>query len=165
MRRLLEREIRNFVRTIDENIFIDFKCRYFECDWTINTIYIPIHDFMFEMANESIINDILKENSIHHGLMTPMFSILHEVGHIMTIPNYTSPKSAMRQHQHKVEGLRNLFETLEKDEILRKYKGLKVERDADEWAYNFYKENRLMLHEVNNKIRKIILKQNTAPMG
>jgi hypothetical protein len=149
----LERNIIRFVRSIEPSIKVVFHDGAWESDIIGKQVFVNIDDFFFSFTDENEHLEIMRENGFVVDVMLPTYILLHEVGHIMSAKNYKrSPMLMLDEYEKSVNGLVKHFRGLE---LLRKYKALKLERDADRYAYDYYIHNYKKVKALDSAIQEI----------
>jgi hypothetical protein len=148
----IKREIKRFIKSVDKNVDVVFHDGHMESDSLNSTIYINIDEYLYEHDDEQDHLNVLKQNNMLIDVLLPTFIILHEVGHVVSSRKYKT-KRMFDQYEKQVDSLVKQYKGLE---LLKKYKSLKVEKDADEYAYNYYLHNYEKVKAFDNKIKSII---------
>lgn len=151
--RKIELEIRRFVYKVNPKIRVVFHDNSMESDSLNGTIFLNIDEFLYLFDDEKAIKQVLKENGMIFDVMLPTFMVLHEIGHVQTIKKYRSP---IRQLMLYSKGCDKLVEIGNPYEKLKKYYQLKLEKDANNYAYNFYLHNYNFVKQFDEKIRAML---------
>jgi hypothetical protein len=133
----LERNIIRFVRSVEPSIKVVFHNGAMESDSLNKRLYINKDEFIYTFSDEVDHKAIMKENGLVIDIMLPTYILLHEIGHIVSFKRYNTSR-VLDQYTKAVDGLVKQFKGLE---LLRKYKALKLEREADNYAYSYYIHN------------------------
>lgn len=141
--------IDKFVQEIDPEIEVE-EGDEFESDVFNKVVYAAIDEYFFVYEDEVLHQILLKEKGYNLEISLQMFSILHEIGHIMTISKYKDKLDKAMEYDR----LRfNLIKTHKNSlNLLREYKKLDLEVDADEYAYAYYQENKEKVLELDKKL-------------
>ena len=83
-----------------------------------------------------------------------MMSLLHEVGHAMTL--FTFSETEMENAHQAKELIKIDLEEEDTDETFSKYFDLDIEKVATEWAVNYYKSNRKKIEDFYLKFEKTL---------
>lgn len=83
-----------------------------------------------------------------------MMSLLHEVGHAMTL--FTFSKTEMENAHHAKELIENDLKEEDTDETFSKYFDLDIEKVATEWAVNYYRSNSEKIEDFYLKFEKTL---------
>jgi hypothetical protein len=150
--RKIENMIRKFVSQVEPNVRVIFHDGDMESDSLNAVIYINVDEFLYTFSDEKNHLQIMRENGLLTDILVPTFIVLHEIGHVATARNYKT-KRVFDQYEKQVDGLVKRYKGLE---LLRKYKGLKVEREADKFAYNYYLHNYNFVKDFDNQIRALL---------
>lgn len=148
----IKKEIKKFVKSVDKDVKVVFHDGNMESDSLNSTIYINIDEYLYEHDDEQLHLNVLKGNNMFIDVLLPTFIILHEVGHVVSSRKYKT-KRIFDQYEKQVDSLVKRYEGIE---LLKKYKSLKVEKDADEYAYNYYLHNYKKVKAFDEKIKSII---------
>jgi hypothetical protein len=151
--RKIERMIRNFVREIDPNVRVVFHDGDMESDGTKQTIYVNVDEFLYTYDDEQNHLQVMKENGLLIDILVPTYIILHEIGHVVNDRKYKYLNAMLMQYHYKVNELVKRYDGIE---LLRKYKQLKLEKDADEFAYKYYLHNYNFIKKFDDEIRAVL---------
>jgi hypothetical protein len=151
--RKLEILIRKFIYQIDKNIRVVFHDDEMESASLEKTVFMNVDEFIYKFDNEDLHIRIMKEKGMLIDILLPTFILLHEIGHCKTINRYVSPLGKLRQFETKRD---NLIKNLNGYELLKTYKYLDLEKDADEYAYNFYLHNYTFVKKFDKEIRAML---------
>jgi len=152
--KLLKKEIKDFVKEIDPSVFVQFHRGNMESDNLSKTVYININEFVYEPNDESLHLQVMKENGLITDILLPTYILLHEIGHVVSFQKYMAKRALLRQYSNQVI---NIYENLKGLERMRAYKKLKLEKDADNFAYKFYLHNYEFVKGFDQKVRELIL--------
>ena len=133
----LQRSIIRFVRSVEPSIQVVFHDGPMESDTLNKRVYINTDEFIYAFSDEADHKAVMKENGLVIDIMLPTYILLHEIGHVVSFKRYNTSR-LLEQYAKAVDGLVVQFKGLE---LLRKYKALKLEREADNYAYNYYIHN------------------------
>jgi hypothetical protein len=133
----LQRNIIRFVRSVEPSIQVVFHDGPMESDSLNKRIYINTDEFIYTFSDEVDHKAVMKENGLVIDIMLPTYILLHEIGHVVSFKKYNT-SHLLEQYEKAVDGLVKQFKGLE---LLRKYKALKLEREADKYAYSYYIHN------------------------
>ena len=151
--KLLERKILAFVRSIDPSISVIFHDGNMESEAETKRIYINTSEFLYIYDDEPDHIHIMKENGLIIDILLPTYILLHEIGHVKMRQTYKNPKVLDRRYAFNVNRIVQQHEGLER---LRLYKKLKLERDADRYAYDYYLHNYPKVKAFDNHVRHIL---------
>jgi hypothetical protein len=152
--KLLERKIIQFVRKIDPSVSVVFHDGEMESDNIARKIYINLDEFLCQFSDEQNHLTAMRENGLIIDILLPTYILLHELGHTITFAKYKAKYGILRQYSKQVDRIADNYEGLE---ALRLYKQLKLEKDADEFAYKFYLHNYEFVKAFDQKVRELIL--------
>jgi hypothetical protein len=152
--RLLEKEIRDFVKEIDPSVFVQFHRGNMESDNLSKTVYIDTDEFVYEFDDESLHLQVMRENGLITDILLPTYILLHEIGHVVSFQKYVAKRALLRQYSSQVV---NIYNTLKGLDRMRAYKNLKLEKDADNFAYKFYLHNYEFVKAFDQKVRELVL--------
>jgi hypothetical protein len=133
----LQRNIIRFVRSVEPSIQVVFHDGPMESDSLNKRIYINTDEFIYTFSDEVDHKAVMKENGLVIDIMLPTYILLHEIGHVVSFKKYNTSR-LLEQYEKAVDGLVKQFNGLE---LIRKYKALKLEREADNYAYSYYIHN------------------------
>lgn len=150
--RTMELKIRRFINKIDPTIRVVFHDGAMESASLEKTIFVNIDEFLYIFDNECEHLQVLREKGMLIDILLPVYILLHEVGHIKTIKKYVSPRGMLRQYKEKSK-IVSKYKGIER---LRMYKKIHLEKDADEYAYNFYIHNYDFVKQFDNEIRAML---------
>lgn len=151
--RKIERQIRKFIHEIDPTIRVVFHEDEMECDPIRKIVYINKDEFLYVYDDEKIHKEVLREKGMIIDIIIPTFILLHEIGHIKSIENYKTKKGLMRQYDKQISKYHIELLSLED---LRKYKQLRLEKLADEYAYNYYLHHYEYVKQFNKNILSLL---------
>jgi hypothetical protein len=83
-----------------------------------------------------------------------MFAILHELGHCLTAPTYSDLDKEHNAYIHKQNKINTKI--LDNYNVMRKYRKIRLERDADLTAYAIYKKNKKLIAYYDKMLKEII---------
>ena len=95
----------------------------------------------------------MRENGLVIDIMLPTYILLHEIGHIKMYRTYKRKKRLELAYERNMEYIVANYQGLER---LRRYKALKLERDADKFAYYYYLHNYDMIKSFDKKIKSLL---------
>lgn len=153
MKNKLQREIIKLVRSIDTTISVVFHDGVMESESVNKRIYINLDEFGYVYDDEPDHIQVMKENGYVIDIMLPTYILLHEVGHVKMYERYKNKKRLEHIYEKSVKEIVANYQGLER---LRRYKALKLERDADRFAYNYYIHNYEHIKSFDNKIRSLL---------
>jgi hypothetical protein len=133
----LQRNIIRFVRSVEPSIQVVFHDGPMESDSLNKRIYINTDEFIYTFSDEVDHKAVMKENGLVIDIMLPTYILLHEIGHVVSFKKYHTSR-LLEQYEKAVDSLVKQFNGLE---LIRKYKALKLEREADNYAYSYYIHN------------------------
>jgi hypothetical protein len=151
--KLLERKIIMFVRSIDASIGIVFHDGDMESEAENKRLFINIDEFLYTYDDEPDHIQVMKEKGFIIDIMLPTYILLHEIGHVKMREQYANAKLLDYHYDYEVNKLVKEYQGLER---LRKYKSLKLEHDADRYAYNYYIHNYDKVKIFDNIIREML---------
>jgi hypothetical protein len=151
--RKLKKEIKEFIKKVSPETFVNFHKGNMESDVMTREIFVNIDEFLYEFEDEKSHLQIMKENGLITDILLPTYILLHEIGHVVSFKKYVAKRALLRQYNTQVV---NIYNTLKGLKRMREYKKLKLERDADNFAYNYYLHNYNFVKEFDNKIRELI---------
>lgn len=134
----IERKIKSFVRSIDPSIQVMFHDGAMESEAQNKRIFINVDEFLYVFDDEPDHIQVMKEKGYIIDIMLPTYILLHEIGHVKMFEQYPNRAVLNRQYEIEVDRVVKKYEGIER---LRQYKNLKLERDADKFAYNYYLHN------------------------
>jgi hypothetical protein len=143
--------IKEFMNRIDNTIKIKKGKEFFELLET-NEINVVYKEFIKPKKDDEYHIQVLKEKGYDLDIGINVFYLLHELGHIKTYKNYgTKRKAILNDYYKKIDELN------ENDFVkrLRLYKNIKMEKDADLFAYLFYKNYYKVVKDFDNKIKEL----------
>lgn len=151
--KLLERKIMSFVRSIDPSISIIFHDGNMESEAQNKRIFINISEFLYIYDDEPDHIQVMKENGMLIDILLPTYILLHEIGHVKMRQTYKNPKVLDKRYAFNVNRIVQKHKGLER---LRLYKKLKLEKDADQYAYDYYIHNYPKVKAFDNYVRKLL---------
>lgn len=153
MREQLKREIIRLVRKIDPSISVNFHDGNMESESVNNKIFINLDEFLYTYDDEPDHLQVMRENGLVIDIMLPTYILLHEIGHIKMYRTYKSKKRLELAYERNMEYIVSNYHGLDR---LRRYKALKLERDADKFAYYYYLHNYDMIKSFDKKIKSLL---------
>lgn len=127
--------IEKFAHTIDPEIEV-YDHEEFASDILSKAIFINTDEFFEDTPLMEIHKKLLKELGYKIDISIPVHAILHEIGHIVMAERYHNPALELLFYNMAVDRIaQKEIEVIDK---IREYKGLALEVDADEFAYDFY---------------------------
>lgn len=138
---------------------IDGEIRVFEdTDFasicTKKMIFVNLEEFFIESEEMATHKKIDKENGLFIDISYGLFAFLHEIGHVKTISKYKDPIKALENYSKKVSEI--LHEEGSVYDMLKVYKTLTLEKDADKFAIKHLERNYKELKELDKKILTVI---------
>jgi hypothetical protein len=149
----LERKILAFVRSIDPSISVEFHDGSMESESINKRIFINIDEFLYTYDDEPDHIQVMKENGFVIDIMLPTYILLHEIGHVKMRERYKNPSALEQQYDYQVNKIVSNYQGLDR---LRRYKALKLERDADKYAYDYYLHNYDKVKVFDDIIKKLM---------
>ena len=153
MREQLKREIIRLVRKVDPTISVNFHNGNMESESVNNKIFINVDEFLYTYDDEPDHLQVMRENGLVIDIMLPTYILLHEIGHIKMYRTYKRKKRLELAYERNMEYIVANYQGLER---LRRYKALKLERDADRFAYYYYLHNYDMIKSFDKKIKSLL---------
>lgn len=153
MREKLKREIIRLVRQVDPTISVNFHNGNMESESVNNKIFINVDEFLYTYDDEPDHLQVMRENGLVIDIMLPTYILLHEIGHIKMYRTYKRKKRLELAYERNMEYIVANYQGLER---LRRYKALKLERDADRFAYYYYLHNYDMIKSFDKKIKSLL---------
>lgn len=153
MKNKLQREIIKLVRAIDKNIGVVFHDGFMESESINKRIYINLDEFSYVFDDEPQHLQVMKENGFVIDVLLPTYILLHEIGHVKMYERYANPRKMDYEYEKNMDYIVKNYEGLDR---LRHYKALKMERDADLFAYNYYLHNYERVKAFDNMVRQMI---------
>lgn len=151
--RILKDLIRKFIKEIDPTIRTVFHDDKMESTPIQRIVFINIDEFLYVYDDEKLHKQVLKEKGMLLDIELPIFILLHEIGHIKSIENYKTKRALLRQYENQVRLTCPKILTVDD---LRKYKNIKLEKMADDYAYNFYLHNYNFVKEFDKQILDLL---------
>lgn len=151
--RKLKDLIGKFIKEIDPTIRTVFHDGKMESAPIQRIVFINIDEFLYVYDDEKLHKQVLKEKGMLLDIELPIFILLHEIGHIKSIENYKTKRALLRQYENQVRFTCPKISTIDD---LRKYKNIKLEKMADDYAYNFYLHNYNFVKELNKQILDLL---------
>jgi len=149
-KRLLEL-LNQFAHSINDNIEV-VEGMLFESDMIQRTVFVDLDNLHAE--DDEVHLQVMREMGYLIDINLYTYSFLHEIGHIMTSNKYSQIVPILRSYIKRVEKLEDL--DAEPVEIARVYKRLQLERDADEFAYQYYLHNYEAVKQLDKEILKLL---------
>lgn len=153
MKNKLQREILRLIRAIDREISVVFHDGSMESESANKRIYINTDEFNFVYDDEPDHIQVMKENGLIIDIMLPTYILLHEIGHVKMYERYTNARRLDYEYEKNMDYIVKNYQGLER---LRLYKALKLERDADMFAYSYYLHNYDKVKAFDNKIKDLL---------
>lgn len=153
MKNKIQREIIRLVRAIDKNIGVVFHEENMESESLTKRIFINVDEFGYVFDDESDHLQVMRENGLLLDIMLPTYILLHEIGHVKMRERYMNPRKLDYEYEKNMDYIVKNHYGLDR---LRLYKALKLERDADRYAYSFYLHNYEKIKAFDKKIRTLI---------
>lgn len=141
-----------FLKNIDEDIEL-FEGEISQSDSINKTIYFDFLEYPFKSSDEQLQMEILRERNIKIDVSLPTFIMLHELGHIMTINKLEKKEKYLNEYDKKVSKISKIYNKRDK---LNAYKNLTLERLADEYAYQIYKEKYMTVKHIDKTILSLL---------
>jgi hypothetical protein len=88
---------------------------------------------------ENILKTIYKEKNHDIKISMDTYAFFHELGHILSTKEIGELDDEMNAYEIEVEKLKN-DNKLSLEKVMVKYRNLKLEKLADKYAYEFYKQ-------------------------
>jgi len=151
--RLLEKEIKEFTKQVSPETFVNFHKGFMESDVMTRQIFVNTDEFIYEFNDEKLHLQIMKENGLITDILLPTYILLHEIGHVVSFKKYVAKRALLRQYETQ---MLRIYSNLRGLERMREYKKLKLERDADNFAYSYYLHNYDFVKAFDNKVRELI---------
>ena len=149
----LERKILAFVRSIDPSISVEFHDGSMESESINKRIFVNIDEFLYTYDDEPDHIQVMKENGFVIDIMLPTYILLHEIGHVKMRERYKNPSALEQQYDYQVNKIVSNYQGLDR---LRRYKALKLEQDADKYAYDYYLHNYDKVKVFDDIIKKLM---------
>ena len=143
-----QKAVRNFVKAIDPSIKVKFG-KYLECCPRENTIYVA---FKSNEIDTFTFMEFVEELNPNNELNDLVLGILHEIGHLYTLPT----KAKDREYSKQLAMLTTLNEIggMDDYDMNRAYLRLEIERNATEWAVDFAEENENFCKKFQKRLDK-----------
>ena len=142
-----------YAAKIDSEIQV-FEDTDFASICTKKIVFVNLEEFFIESEEIAIHKKIDKENGLFIDISYGLFAFLHEIGHIKTINKYKDPIKALENYSREVSEI--LHEEISTYDMLKVYKTLTLERDADKYAIKHLERNYKELKELDKKILAVI---------
>jgi hypothetical protein len=156
MKNKIQREIIRLVRAIDKNIGVVFHEENMESESQNKRIFINVDEFGYVFDDEADHLQVMRENGLLLDIMLPTYILLHEIGHVKMYEHYANPRKLNYEYEKNMDYIVKNYRGLDR---LRLYKALKLERDADRYAYDYYLHNYEKVKAFDKKIRSLIMAQ------
>jgi hypothetical protein len=146
---LLLEEIKEFTNFIDQDIGVsigEHSCAYTDTNDIVVGLYSTLYrDNLVDIAHEDyyITNGFNYED---YGIHYETFVILHEIGHLQTVPTH---KGFERYTRLEKKINKSKMEDYEK---LIAYFNLEVEKNADKWAIEFIRKFPIIIQDLDQSI-------------
>lgn len=150
-RKHLLRLLNRFARSIDADIRV-VEGYINESDIISKEVFVDLHNLQAE--DNDVHLQVMRELGYLIDINLYTYSFLHEIGHIMSASKYEQIIPFLRSYIKRVERLE--VSDLEPLEIARKYKELQLEKDADEYAYQYFLHNYEKVKELDSEIIKLL---------
>lgn len=151
--RKLELEIRRFIYKINPKIKVVFHDEKPESNSLAQTIFLNIDEFIYKYDDEDAYKKIYKEKGFLFDILQPTFTLLHEIGHVEMIKTYKNPFEELRLYEI---GCNNVLAIKNPYKRLKKYNELKLENDANSFAYSFFLHNYDFVKSFDEKVRAML---------
>ena len=150
---MIKKEVEEFTALIDQNIGVqigEHSCAYIDNNDIVIGVYSTLYrDNVVDIAHE----DYYLTNGFNYedyGIHYETFVILHEIGHLQTVPTKREQRKYNRQ-ERKITKNKKLTDY----EKLMHYVRLDVEVNADKWAMNYIKKFPILVQDLDNIIHII----------
>ena len=145
--------LKDFIKEIDINMTIK-KDKEFYASILERQVGIAYNHFIKPPISENRLHKkVLREMGIDFDITTTLYYLLHEIGHIQSAKKYGQDiYNRIENYLNENEKLIEIENELEK---LRLYKRITLELDADNYAYNYYLNNKKRLKKLDKELRKI----------
>lgn len=150
-RKHLLRLLNRFARSIDADIKV-VEGYINESDIISKEVFVDLHNLQAE--DNDVHLQVMRELGYLIDINLYTYSFLHEIGHIMSASKYEQIIPFLRSYIKRVERLE--VSDLEPLEMARKYKELQLEKDADEYAYQYFLHNYEKVKELDSEIIKLL---------
>lgn len=152
-RKHLLRLLNKFARSIDADIKV-LEGYITESDIIGKEVFVDLNNLHAE--DDEVHLQAMRELGYLIDINLYTYSFLHEIGHIMSASKYYQILPFLRSYMKKVERLE--VSDLEPLPMAREYKQLQLERDADEYAYQYFLHNYEKVKELDSEITKLLEK-------
>lgn len=142
-----------YAAKIDNEIQV-FEDADFASICTKKIIFVNLEEFFVESKEVATHKKIDRENGLFIDISYALFAFLHEIGHVKTIDKYADPLKTLENYSKEVAGV--LHNGGSAYDILKVYKTLTLERDADGYAIKHLEKNYKELKELDEKILTVI---------
>ena len=153
MRESIKRQIIKLIRKVDPSISVNFHDGNMESESINSKIFVNVDEFLHIYDDEKDQLQVMKENGYIIDIMLPTYILLHEIGHIQRYRTYKNKKRLGMMYEKNMKYIVDNYEGVDR---LRRYKALKLERDADKFAYKYYLHNYDMIKSFDDKIKTIL---------
>ena len=143
--------LKDFARSIDNSIEV-VDGFLFESDMVTREVFVDLDNLHSE--DDDVHLQAMRELGYLLDINLYTYSFLHEIGHIMSSVKYSQIVPMLRQYRKQVDKLEDW--DAEDIEVARAYKRLRLERDADEYAYQYYLHNYESVKELDQAIQKLL---------
>jgi hypothetical protein len=145
--------LKEFIKEIDINMTIK-KDKEFYASILEKQLGIAYNHFINPPNSENRLHrKVLREMGIDFDITTTLYYLLHEIGHIQSAKRYGQDiYNRIENYLNENEKLTQIENDLEQ---LRLYKKITLERDADDYAYKFYLNNKKRLKKLDRELREI----------
>ena len=150
-RKHLLRLLNRFARGIDAEIKV-LEGYVTESDIMNKEIFVDLQNLHSE--DDAVHLQAMRELGYLIDINLYTYSFLHEIGHLMSASKYSQFVPFLRSYAKKVEKLED--SELEPLEMARKYKQLQLEKDADEYAYQYFLHNYEKVKDLDAEILKLL---------
>jgi Zn-dependent peptidase ImmA (M78 family) len=143
--------VKDFIKQIDSEIKIK-KGKEFYAQLETNEIFIVYNEMIKPNKDDKYHIQVLSELGYNIDIGTNTFYLLHELGHLKTYKQYGKNKQKiLSDYINQSHSIR------EKDFLksLRLYKNIKMEKDADLFAYKYYKNNYNFVKDFDRKLKEL----------
>jgi hypothetical protein len=150
----IRKELKEFIKTIDPNMTLKSD-KEFYASILERKVGVNYDHFINPPLSENRLHrKVLRENGIDFDISTTLYYLLHEIGHIESSKKYG--QDIYNRIENYINENNKLVEMESELEKLRLYKKITLELEADNYAYNYYLNNKKQLRLLQQKLRKII---------
>ena len=150
---LIKKEIEEFTNLIDPDIGVqigEHSCAYTDSNDIVIGLYSTLYrDNVVDLAHEQYYRDN-GFNYKDYDVYYETFVILHEIGHLRTIPTKKENRKYKRE-QRKINQNKKLTDY----EKLIAYFKLDVEVNADNWAMDYIKKFPVIVQDLNRSVHTL----------